>query len=262
MNENKGIYRLVGIGLIASAILSSCSGALTPTAPAMPAISPTALNQAVSNTEVATNVPAATATAAPAATDTSTLAPTATQTAIPTVAATATVSSPLSAQVVPTLNANCHKGPATGYDVITFLLKGTAYNLTGRDSLKSWWQVKAPGNVTCWVPDANVTTQGSVEQVAIAQVPALPGLPVPFDSSYVCKPALKSLTVALNWGAVYNATGYRIFRDGTILVEIGPSVTSYSDSAAPLKETVVYELEAFNDYGVAAHLSTTIPACQ
>jgi hypothetical protein len=26
--------------------------------------------------------------------------------------------------------------------------------------------------------------------------------------------------------------------------------------------TLVYELEAFNDYGVAAHLSTNVPACK
>ena len=42
--------------------------------------------------------------------------------------------------------------------------------------------------------------------------------------------------------------------------EVGPSVTAYHDDA-PLGVNLVYELEAFNDFGVAARISTNVPAC-
>jgi hypothetical protein len=256
-----GFFRQVGITLIAAFILSSCSAAQTPSTAAIPAASPTPLPQNASSTEVPTNTPAATATTALVATNTPSPAPTATLTAPPTVAATANAASSLTAQVVPTTNPYCRKGPGYGYNAITFLLSGTAYNVIGRDSLNSWWQVQAPGNVNCWVADAYVTKQGPVEQVSIVRAQPLPGTPAQFVNSYVCDTSKKTLTVALNWAAVDYVTGYHIYRDGNQVAELGPTATSYGDNA-PRGENVVYELEAFNDYGVAPRIATNVPACK
>ena len=261
MITKTGYFRLIGIAMIAAFILSSCSAAPTAAATANLATSPTPLTQNDSSTEVPTNTPAPTATTAPAATDTSTPEPPATPAVNPTVAATATTASSANAQVVPTINPYCRKGPGYGYDAITFLLKGTAYTVIGRDSLNSWWQTQVPGNVNCWVVDTSVTRQGPVEQVAIVQAPPLPGTPVQFVNTYVCNVSKKTLTVALNWAAVDNVTGYNIYRDGNQLAQIGPTLTSYSDSA-PLGTDHVYELEAFNDYGVAPRIATSVPTCQ
>lgn len=163
--------------------------------------------------------------------------------------------------MVPTLNAYCRKGPGSGYHIITFLLKGTAYNVIGRDNLDSWWLVQAPGSANCWVVGASANTQGPVEQVAVVQVQPLPGTPSQFVNSFVCDTTLNTLTVVFNWAAASNVTGYNIYRNGTKLAEVGPTVTSYSDSA-PLGVALVYELEAFNDYGVALRVSTTVQACE
>jgi uncharacterized protein YgiM (DUF1202 family) len=163
--------------------------------------------------------------------------------------------------VIPTLNAYCRKGPGTSYDAITFLLAGSVYNVTGRNSLNNWWQVQAPGNVGCWVGEATVTKQGAVEQVAIVQAPALPGIPAGFVNSYVCDNVLKTLGVSFNWAEATDVTGYNLYRNGDLLIQLGPDLTSYHDTA-PLGEDQVYELEAFNSYGVAARVSTNVPACQ
>lgn len=254
-------FRLMGIALIAAFILSSCSAAQTPAATAIPAASSTPLPQSASSTEVPTKMPVPTDTTVPAATNTSTPVATATLAAPPTVAATANAASSLTAQVVPTTNPYCRKGPGYGYNAITFLLSGTAYNVIGRDSLNSWWQIQAPGNVNCWVADAYITKQGPVEQVSIVKAQPLPGTPAQFVNSYVCNTSKKTLTVALNWASVDYVTGYHIYRDGNQVAELGPTATSYGENA-PRGENVVYELEAFNDYGVAPRIATNVPACK
>jgi hypothetical protein len=167
----------------------------------------------------------------------------------------------MTAQVIPNLNAYCRKGPGAGYHAITFLFKGTTYNVIGRDSLNSWWLIEAPGKVNCWVMDTSVNKQGALGQVSIVQGQPLPGMPAQFVNSFVCDVTLKTLGVSLNWAAVANATNYRIYRNGSQLTDVGSDVSFYHDDA-PLGVTLVYELEAFNDYGVGPRSSTTVQACE
>jgi hypothetical protein len=244
---------LIGMILVAAFILSSCTAATQTVAPITQEASPSPLIQAGSGSESATNTPAVVASAAPIATDT----------LAPTLAATeaATSTPQMAAQVIPTLNAYCRKGPGTDYHPITFLMKGTTYNVIGRDSLDSWWLIEAPGNVNCWVIDTQVNKQGAVGQVSIVQGQSLPGTTAKFVSSYVCDPTLQTLGVSLNWAAVANVTGYRIYRNGKQLANIEPTASSFHDDA-PLGVDLVYELEAFNDYGVGPRISTSVPACE
>jgi uncharacterized protein YgiM (DUF1202 family) len=248
--------KIIGISLVTVVILSSCAAATGTVAPASQAAPPVPPIQGGASTVVATNTPSATATEVP--TETSTVVPTVAATAAPT--EPVTPASQGTAQVIPTLNAYCRKGPGAGYHAITFLIKGTAYNVMGRDSASSWWQIQAPGNVTCWVADSDVTRQGAVEQVAIAQAPALPGMPAPFVSSYVCDTSNRTLGVSLNWTATPNVVGYRIFRNGTQVADVDATMTSYHDDA-PLGVSMVYELQAYNDNGEAPILSTNVPSC-
>jgi hypothetical protein len=174
---------------------------------------------------------------------------------------TDTPTAQLAAVVIPTLNAYCRKGPGTLYDQVMVLQKGTAYNVIGRDSLNSWWQIQASGSTACWVGDANVSKQGPVEQAAIVQGPPLPGTPANFVSSFVCNIKSKTLGVSFNWAGVPGASGYRIYRNGNLLATVAGNLTAYHD-AAPLGVDLVYELEAFNAYGVAPRSSTKVPACK
>jgi hypothetical protein len=254
----------VGALLVLVTALSACSPTVTQVLPvSSPAVS-TQGSSAPSKTEIVANtpVPSATATLPPTAAATETVAPTAVATTPPTVAVTPSNSPAFQsgAQVVPSLNAYCRKGPGTNYDSISFLDKGTSYNVLGQDGLGSWWLVLAPGNVHCWVGNANVSSLGA-GQVAVVQGPPLPSTPGGFVNSFVCDTSLKTFSVALNWASVAYATGYRIFRDGNEIIEVGATVTSYSDKA-PVGSGLVYELEAFNDYGVSARTSTSVPACK
>jgi len=193
-----------------------------------------------------------------------TTAPSVAEPATPTLTATekATPNSQLAAQVIPTLNAYCRKGPGTMYTKITFIQTGKAYNVIGRNSQNTWWQIQVPGTNDCWVGDANVGKQGPVEQVSIVQGLPLPGTPASFVNSYVCDITLGTLGVSFNWAAAVGVTGYRIYRNGDLLATVAENETSYHDDDAPLEQDLVYELEAFNADGVAARISSKVPACR
>ncbi|MGB8213655.1 MAG: SH3 domain-containing protein [Anaerolineales bacterium] len=242
-------FGLIAVTLVAASVLAACNTAAT-------TIAPTAIPATLVASPVPV-LPTATVPATPMAADTATP----TLAATSTVAGTDTPTGSAIAQVIPEMNANCRKGPETGYDVITFLQTGTAYNVVGRNSLNTWWLVQAPGNVQCWIGDQAATEQGPVDQATIAQVPPLPVAPSLFVSSYTCNTTLHTLGVSLNWAAVQNVTGYSIYRNGIVLIELGPTIDGYHDTTPPLGVNVVYELEAFNTYGVAPRVSTSIPGC-
>ncbi len=261
MNWKNETMKIIGISLVAALILSSCSAVAGTAAPVTSAATQVPPNQGQTSAPVPTNTPSTSVTAVP--TETKTVAPTVVPTEPATPANSATPAPPVSqgaAQVIPNFNPYCRKGPAANYHAITFLIKGTAYNVIGRDSASSWWQVQAPGNVSCWVASTDVTRQGAVEQVAIAQAPPLPGMPAPFVSSYVCNSSNRTLGVSLNWAAAPNVIGYRIFRNGTQVADVDSTQTSFHDDA-PLGVSLVYELQAYNDNGEAPILSTNVPSC-
>lgn len=249
MREMPIFYKLTGITFAAAFILTACNGAATTTAPA----SATATQAPAANPIAATATLPPAATATPATTATASVAPTATSAPIATVQPTA--------QVIPSINANCRKGPGTNYYEITYLQQGTAYNVIGRNSLNTWWLVQAPGNVSCWMGDPGFTQQGPVNQAAIAPEQPLPVTPATFVDSYMCNTNLHTLDVTFNWSDAANATGYRIYRNGDQITDISATSTAYSDSGAPTGTSLEYALEAHNDYGVAARITVSVPAC-
>ena len=251
MRKMPKFYRLTGIAFAAAFILTACNGIATTAAP----VSATA-------TQAATASPiAATATLPPAAAATAPAVPTATATPAPTATSAPTAATQLNPQVSPSINANCRKGPGTGYYVITYLQQGTAYNVSGRNSLNTWWLVQAPGNVTCWMGDPNASQLGPVDQAAITPVQPLPMTPAKFVDSYMCNTTLHTLDVTFNWSAVDNVMGYRIYRNGTQITDTPATSTAYSDTGAPTGVSLVYALEAHNDYGAAPQITVSIPVC-
>jgi hypothetical protein len=163
--------------------------------------------------------------------------------------------------VAPSINANCRKGPGTGYYVVTYLQQGNVYNVIGRNSLNTWWLVQASANVTCWIGDPGATQMGPVDQATIALVQPLPATPATFTDSYTCNTTLHILNVTFNWSAVTNVTGYRIFRNGTQITDAAATSTAFSDSNAPRGVSLVYALEAHNDYGAAPQITVSVPSC-
>jgi hypothetical protein len=249
MSKRNLFISLTGSSLVAVLFLTSCY-ASTPVA--------TANLTATLEASPTPIVPSATATTIPSVTEPSPPPSTATQAAT----ATAVPTSQLTAQVIPSMNAYCRKGPGTGYYEITYLQKGTTYNVIGRNSVNTWWQVQAPANIQCWMGDPNASKQGAVDQAPVVYVPNLPVTPSFFGvSSRTCTTAPITTSVSFEWTAVQNVTGYRIYRNGSIVTTAGPDETSSQDINSLLGVTLVYELEAFNDYGAAPCLSVTVHSC-
>jgi hypothetical protein len=258
MKMNKLLLRRFWISLLAAFMVMACQFSITP-------VTPGAGGNASLPTGQKTVAPVATDTLLPTATNTR--EPTATDTPLPTDTEvpppTATEPPPPThtlqdkAQVVPTVNAFCRKGPGTGYFAITFLQMGVAYNVVGRNDLKTWWLVQLNEKVQCWVSDPKASLLGLVEQVEVVLVPPLPAAPASLDVSYTCDAGLK---VFLGWSAVEGATGYHIYRNGDLQATVGAGSVVYHEKA-PLGVKLVYEVEAFNEYGVSVRLAGAMPRC-
>jgi hypothetical protein len=248
MLKMKVPFELIGTGLAAVLILASCQ---LPGSTAAPAATQPAPTNPPAPAATATPVPAATDTPAPADTATATTAPAPTDTPAPT--------AQVVAQVVPSINAYCRKGPGTGYFAIFSLQKGTAYNVIGRTDTNTWWLVQASPSLACWEGDPNASLQGPVDQAPVVLVPPLPGMATSFDRTFVC--TATNLKVSLVWAPVENITGYSIYRNGDLLASVGANQTSFEDSEAPNGVDLLYELKAFNDYGASPSLTTNVSAC-
>jgi hypothetical protein len=201
-----------------------------------------------------------------ASTATETAVPTATETPIPTLSATdtATPTEAVASQVIPNVNAYCRKGPNTLYHQVTILTQGNPYYVIGQNGQTSqniWWQIQWRSGIVCWVSDVNVTRQGAVEQAQVVPVPPLPGMPSKFDNSFVCNPSTNTLSVTLTWTKAAGVTGYNIYRNDTFLAALKANADFFNENA-PLGVNLVYDLEPFNDYGVAGRMSSSVKACK
>lgn len=256
MSKKKRLFDLTGIGLAAVFILASCSLRTTTAALATQTASPQPAMPVATGT--ASPQPAApTATGMASLTATVPALPTATATEPPTITPTLVTV----AQVSPGWNAYCRKGPGADYYAVTFLKAESSYPVIGRDGRDVWWQVQATPKIQCWEGDPTSVTQGPVEAVPIVLAPPLPLSPSTFDSTYHCDSSLNTMTVWLTWTTAEGATGYNIYRNGSLIVQLGPTATSYTDNA-PRGVDLNYQIEAFNDYGVAPRLTTKISVCE
>jgi hypothetical protein len=97
-------------------------------------------------------------------------------TVTPRLAQTATAT-PTPTQLVPQLVAtrtvNVRAGPGTNYDVLGSLPANTPLAVTGRNSERSWWQVRLSADESGWVAASVVEEQG-VRDVPLAQAPPTP----------------------------------------------------------------------------------------
>jgi CSLREA domain-containing protein len=155
-------------------------------------------------------------------------------------------------------NANCRKGPGTGYIMVTPFAQGTTVAVIGRNPEQTWALVKIPASgQTCWAAISLGDLNGSLSAVSVSLVPDIPNTPASFTDSTNCSGQHK---VTLSWAIVPNATGYNIYRKGKLVTTIGTLTSSYED-APPSKNGYTYEIEAFNDYGISARVATTSGAC-
>jgi hypothetical protein len=248
MSKRVIFYKLMEICLAAAFILTSCNFAAAPVATASATTAPMTSPTPLVPTAMVVVVLSVTATPTQASTPTP----------APTEMATSTLQ--LTPQVNPGMDAYCRKGPGTDYFSITFLQAGNNYNVIGQNGLENWWLVQVPGNVTCWMGDPTTVTQGPVDTVPILPAPPLPSSASSFANTSHCNPVLNTLTVWLTWEAAQGATGYNIYRNGSLIAQLGQKFVSYTDNA-PRGVNLKYQIEAINDYGVSSRQTTRVIAC-
>ena len=95
---------------------------------------------------------------------TATLPPTGTPVDTATIPPTATMRGPA---VTFVKNANCRKGPGTGYDVVTSFYEGETVKIVGRSPNlnNTWWYVEIPSGGNCWVSLTTGQAYGDFDSV-------------------------------------------------------------------------------------------------
>ena len=103
-------------------------------------------------------------------------------------------------------------------------------------------------SITLW-PGFHAT--GGYFHAVIAQPPTAPS---GFQST-----ATRSTFNVLAWGASSSSGGinrYEIYRNGTLIATVGPSVLTYTDTTAQPSTTYTYTVHAVDNYGVVSADST------
>jgi len=181
-----------------------------------------------------------------------------------TLAPVETPTSPASEPLVTIIqNANCRKGPGGAYNVTTSLELGVQTAAVGRNEPSTWWLVIVPStDIQCWVSGVTVETAGDVSNLPVVPVDPVPAAPGNFHvAKTTCSANLNNFPVKLEWADVSGETGYRLYRNGSQLAQVGANATSYTDEAPKGKE-LTYEIEAFSALGVSERKSLSVPACQ
>jgi hypothetical protein len=148
---------------------------------------------------------------------------------------------------------NCRTGPGEAYEIVFTYLAGTKLEIAGRYEPGNFWLVKSAESPAglCWMWGEYVDVTGNY-----AAVPAVAPPPAPTSGpsqtlivdrwEYSCGSEFADFT--LNWqDRATNETGYRLFRNGELLIELPAGSTSYKDTFALTEDqqSAEYYLQAF-----------------
>jgi len=164
----------------------------------------------------------------------------------------------------------CRAGIGADADVIATFGANTDVDLIARDSADGYWLVKDPASgSSCWVSAQNATPSGGFTQLpeitpqvpAASNAPAAPAWAAVSNAwQYNCVPGL--MTVSLQWtDRADNEQGYRVYRNGELLIELPAGSTSYSDQVNTAGGTFSYTVSAYNAVGESGPLGTGSFSC-
>ena len=169
-----------------------------------------------------------------------------------------------------TQNANCRAGPGTAYDLLRVFFQGETAQVDGRSAgTPRWWWLLMPGTSRhCWASEVTVQLDRPGDDVPVVEAPPTPttapaGPPAaPGQLGFagvVCTD--QDYIVTLSWiDAAANEQGYRVYRDGALIVTLGPNATGYSDEP-PGSGPYTYGVEAFNAAGASSRPTVLEPGC-
>ncbi len=159
-------------------------------------------------------------------------------------------------------NTNCREGPGLSYVIVIVLVPGTTYQMIARTADNTYWVVTEIGKSTaCWVPAEMSNAYGNVNLLSVT-TPAAPtsaagALQPPTGLAYqyecVYNGVNSNITVSLRWSdRSNNEIGFRVYRDGTLVVDLPANTTFYTDFFAGSAAVVYsYRIAAYNAAGEA-----------
>jgi hypothetical protein len=160
-------------------------------------------------------------------------------------------------------NTNCREGPGTTYIVVIVLVPGTTYQMIARTADNKYWVVTEIGKATaCWVPAEMSNAFGNVNLLPVT-TPSAPtasaagsvSAPTGLRYTYFCtfNGSNSDITVSLTWAdRSTNETGYRVYRNNTLVASLPANSTSYTDIFAGSQTAYYsYRISAYNSLGEA-----------
>ena len=215
----------------------------------------------------------------PAATSTSTSTspktpPTATVTPTPTATPTAT-STPTPTYALPLLtfegDVNCRSGPGLDYIIVYTYDENETAEIVGKHPSSDFWVVKNPsGEGACWVVGEYASASGSLWAIPTmtpppTETPSPPAAPTLKEYNYACawNGSNTTMTMTIKWSDwADNESGYRIYRNGVMIADLGANTTTYVDIfAVDSTQSVSYGIEAYNSTGSSGQ-ATFSASCQ
>lgn len=198
------------------------------------------------------------------ATETVVVEDTATATTIPTDTPIPFTATPeIDPEITLSANSNCRVGPNNRYNIIDQISAGKTLPVIGRNEENTWWQVVNATERECWIFNENATPNTDLSSLAIGEAPPLPGIPQSFlVTGQLCQPGAKKFTVSFSWSSGGGETAFRIYRDGSRIIELKAGKFNYKDVNAPLNKNLSYEIEAVNENGTSERGTQIVPACK
>ena len=152
----------------------------------------------------------------------------------------------------------CRTGPGEEYEVIFTYLNGKELEIVGRYDPGNFWLVKSneSPNGTCWLWGGFVEVTGSYWAVASVTPPptatsAPPRQPGIVEWNFSC--GIGTLNFTVTWADnASDETGYRIFRNGEVIVELPPDSTTFTDLFnVSADQSVEYYVQVHSPTGTA-----------
>lgn len=160
---------------------------------------------------------------------------------------------PLPRQVAPgdsiTLNVNLTAPNQAGEHRGTWMLSNAENELFGMGDA---------GDVGFWV---QIVVHSATATPTPTTAPSSPQAPSNLQiTNSVCSGA--GLNVTLSWADnANNETGYRIYRDGTLIQTLGSNTTTYDDNAPNKNSAYTYAVEAYNGVGSSSQATVNSQIC-
>ena len=170
---------------------------------------------------------------------------------------------PPPAEVTLTKNSNCRLGPNNRYVIVDQIASGATLFVVGRNEDNTWWQVVNATNRECWIFNENATPNSDFSSVPVGSGPALPNPPVNFIvAEQQCLSGQQKFTVTVRWSSGGGENSFRLFRNGSQIIEVKAGKFNFKDAAAPYNRTITYEIEAVNENGTSERAVLVVPACK